>query len=289
MLTKKLLFNISNVLLVLFISLILLYSCNSTKPFIAYQLKKDQFEPDKILLYSNSIKIEGVKMLSPEWACFTIYFSGVKSSTTSNFEGVGISFNVFRDTLMVVTTIPGGPSEKVGIRAGDRIVQVDEKKTAGIGLKNTEVFDLLRGKKGTKVDMKVNRKGEANLLEFTVIRDKIPINSLVASNWYIETNLGAYEWLFIDELKFAVDDKVFTYHSSPNPSREVYDMFSTVRISEANIFYVDESLFQSLKSANKVSIRLSGKTNIDRNLTSDDIHNIVGFYDYVNGRLSGKE
>lgn len=106
-----------------------------------------------------------------------------------NFEGVGISFNVFRDTLMVVTTIPGGPSEKVGLRAGDRIVQVDAKKIAAIGLKNTDVYDLLRGKKGTKVDMKIKRKGELNLLDFTVIRDKIPINSLDAS-YMLNENTG---------------------------------------------------------------------------------------------------
>jgi len=106
-----------------------------------------------------------------------------------NFEGVGISFNVFHDTLMVVTTIPGGPSEKVGLRAGDRIVQVDAKKIASIGLKNTDVYDLLRGKKGTKVEMKIKRKGEPNLLDFTIIRDKIPINSLDAS-YMINDNMG---------------------------------------------------------------------------------------------------
>jgi len=106
-----------------------------------------------------------------------------------NFEGVGISFNVFHDTLMVVGTVPGGPSEKVGIRSGDRIVSVDAKNIAGIGLKNTDVYDYLRGKKGTKVDLQVRRKGEMNLLDFTVIRDKIPINSLDAS-YLINDNTG---------------------------------------------------------------------------------------------------
>jgi carboxyl-terminal processing protease len=106
-----------------------------------------------------------------------------------NFEGVGISFNVYRDTLMVVTTVPGGPSEKVGIRAGDRIVSVDSKNIAGVGLKNEQVYDYLRGKKGTKVELKVKRKGEANLLDFTVIRDKIPINSLDAS-YMLNDNTG---------------------------------------------------------------------------------------------------
>jgi carboxyl-terminal processing protease len=106
-----------------------------------------------------------------------------------NFEGVGISFNVYRDTLMVVTTIPGGPSEKVGLRPGDRIVKVDTINIAGIGLKNAQVYDYLRGKKGTRVDLKVKRKGEPNLLDFTIIRDKIPINSLDAS-YMLNENTG---------------------------------------------------------------------------------------------------
>jgi carboxyl-terminal processing protease len=98
-----------------------------------------------------------------------------------NFEGIGISFNIFKDTLMVTTTISGGPSEKVGLRAGDRIVDVDGKNIAGIGLKNSDVFDLLRGDKGTRVDLKVLRKEVAGLLDFTIIRDKIPIFSIDAS------------------------------------------------------------------------------------------------------------
>jgi len=98
-----------------------------------------------------------------------------------NFEGIGISFNIFKDTLLVTTTISGGPSEKVGLRSGDRIVEVDKKNIAGIGLKNSDVFDMLRGDKGTIVELKVLRKSVAELLDFTIIRDKIPINSLDAS------------------------------------------------------------------------------------------------------------
>ncbi len=98
-----------------------------------------------------------------------------------NFEGIGISFNIFKDTLLVTTTISGGPSEKVGLRAGDRIVEVDKKNIAGIGLKNSDVFDMLRGDKGTVVELKVLRKSVTEMLDFTIIRDKIPINSLDAS------------------------------------------------------------------------------------------------------------
>lgn len=98
-----------------------------------------------------------------------------------NFEGIGISFNIHNDTLMVLTTIPGGPSEKVGLRPSDRIMVVDGKDIAGIGLKNQDVFDMLRGNKGTVVKLKIKRKGESELLDFTIIRDKIPIYSLDAS------------------------------------------------------------------------------------------------------------
>ncbi len=98
-----------------------------------------------------------------------------------NFEGIGISFNIFKDTLLVTTTISGGPSEKVGLLAGDRIVEVDNKNIAGIGLKNSDVFDMLRGDKGTTVNLKVHRKNNPGLLDFSIVRDKIPINSLDAS------------------------------------------------------------------------------------------------------------
>jgi len=98
-----------------------------------------------------------------------------------NFEGIGISFNIFRDTLLVVSTISGGPSEKIGLRAGDRIVEVDGKNIAGTGLKNSDVFEMLRGEKGTVVEIKVVRRTTDDLLDFTIIRDKIPINSLDAS------------------------------------------------------------------------------------------------------------
>ncbi|HKI89739.1 MAG TPA: PDZ domain-containing protein, partial [Draconibacterium sp.] len=98
-----------------------------------------------------------------------------------NFEGIGISFNIFKDTLLITTTIPGGPSEKVGLQAGDRIVDVNGKNIAGIGLKNSDVFDMLRGKKGTTVELKVLRKPMNELLDFTIVRDKIPIYSLDAS------------------------------------------------------------------------------------------------------------
>ncbi|MEI7830835.1 MAG: S41 family peptidase [Prolixibacteraceae bacterium] len=98
-----------------------------------------------------------------------------------NFEGIGISFSIIQDTLIVMTTIPGGPSEKVGLRPGDRIIKVDAKNITSIALKTQDVYGLLRGNKGTTVNLKIRRKGEANPLDFTIIRDKIPIYSLDAA------------------------------------------------------------------------------------------------------------
>ncbi len=106
-----------------------------------------------------------------------------------SFDGIGISFNIFKDTLLVTSTIPGGPSEKVGLRAGDRIMNVDGKNIAGIGLKNSDVFDMLRGEKGTTVEIKIQRKNVAELLDFTIIRGKIPIHSLDAS-YMIDESTG---------------------------------------------------------------------------------------------------
>ena len=98
-----------------------------------------------------------------------------------NFEGVGIQFNIFHDTLMVVSPISGGPSEKVGLRAGDKIIEVDDENIAGIGIQNSDVQKKLRGKKGSKVSVGIQRKGEPELLNFTITRDKIPIFSVDAS------------------------------------------------------------------------------------------------------------
>ena len=98
-----------------------------------------------------------------------------------NFEGIGISFNIISDTLIVMTTIPGGPSEKVGLRPGDRIIKVDTKNIASIGIKSQDVFALLRGNKGTIVNLKVIRNGEAAPIDFTIVRDKIPIYSIDAA------------------------------------------------------------------------------------------------------------
>ena len=106
-----------------------------------------------------------------------------------SFDGIGVQFNILNDTLMVVSPIAGGPSEKLGIRSGDRIVIIDEDTVAGVGLQNSTVVKKLRGKKGTKVVVQIVRQGEKELLQFDIIRDKIPIYSLDAA-YMISENTG---------------------------------------------------------------------------------------------------
>ncbi len=97
-----------------------------------------------------------------------------------SFSGIGIQFNMQKDTLYVVQTIAGGPSEKVGILPGDRFIAVDDSIIAGRKLKNTDIMKRLRGPKGTKVNIKVKRGSNAELLEFRITRDDIPLNSIDA-------------------------------------------------------------------------------------------------------------
>ena len=98
-----------------------------------------------------------------------------------NFEGVGVQFNMLEDTLLVVQTVNGGPSEKVGILAGDRFVTVNDTAIAGVKMSKEDIMRRLRGPKGTKVKIGVRRGGIADMIYFTVTRDKIPLNTVDAS------------------------------------------------------------------------------------------------------------
>ena len=97
-----------------------------------------------------------------------------------NFEGIGIQYNLLDDTLIVIQPVSGGPSEKVGIVAGDRIITVDDSTIAGRKLTTTDIQRLLRGPKGSKVNLGVMRQGVSGIQPFTVVRDKIPVFSIDA-------------------------------------------------------------------------------------------------------------
>jgi carboxyl-terminal processing protease len=104
---------------------------------------------------------------------------GIAEDMQGNFEGIGVQFRILKDTILIENTIEGGPSEKVGIQAGDKIIYVKDSLVAGVGVGNSDVMLLLKGPKGTKVNIKVLRKGK--LIPFTITRDKIPLYSVDAT------------------------------------------------------------------------------------------------------------
>jgi carboxyl-terminal processing protease len=97
-----------------------------------------------------------------------------------NFEGIGVTFNILNDTIFIINPIAGGPSERVGVLAGDKIIKIDGENVAGKKITNKFVFSKLRGAKGTKVTISVLRRGEKELLDFNITRDRIPIYSIDA-------------------------------------------------------------------------------------------------------------
>lgn len=99
-----------------------------------------------------------------------------------NFEGIGIEFSIQKDTIVVINPISGGPSEMLGIQAGDRIVKVEGKNVAGVKIANSDVMGMLRGKGGTKVKVTVFRHAGSKMIDFTITRDAIPIYSIDVAN-----------------------------------------------------------------------------------------------------------
>ena len=98
-----------------------------------------------------------------------------------NFDGIGIQFNVLTDTVYVIQVIPGGPSEKVGLMAGDRIIEVNDSLIAGVKMKTSDIMKRLRGPKGSEVRVKVKRGDRPELIEYRIVRGKIPVYSLDAA------------------------------------------------------------------------------------------------------------
>ncbi|MCD4794788.1 MAG: S41 family peptidase [Bacteroidales bacterium] len=123
-----------------------------------------------------------LKYLDPHSTYFPPKFNEEEHERLSgNFEGIGVQFNIQNDTILIINTISGGPSEKIGVLAGDRIVTINDSLFAGIGITNDDVINNLKGPKGTTVKIGVKRKGIKDLIEFEIERDKIPIYSVDVS------------------------------------------------------------------------------------------------------------
>ncbi len=107
-------------------------------------------------------------------------YQAVEEDMQGSFSGIGVQFNIIEDSIVVVSPISGGPSEKLGIQSGDRIVTVEKEDVASTGIKNEGVIKLLRGEKGTTVNISIKRRGQHELMPFAIVRDDIPLYSVDA-------------------------------------------------------------------------------------------------------------
>lgn len=160
------------------------------------ELKVDNHKWDKLLLvldqieknYVDTIDYSGMmEKLLPQLMQnldpHSVYLPPVEleaadESLEGNFSGIGIQFNVPQDTAIVINVIPGGPSEKAGLLSGDRIMKVDGKKVAGVKMNQDSLVKKLKGPRGSKVHVEVKRDNLEELLQFDIIRDKIPVKSV---------------------------------------------------------------------------------------------------------------
>jgi carboxyl-terminal processing protease len=151
---------------------------------------------EEVLRYIEAKYLEGIDPLALEDAAIqgmlekldphSSYISkdkikGVKESLQGNFDGIGVEFYMLDDTILVVGVIPDGPSDKAGVKIGDRILGVNDSTLAGVGLKNTEVIKRLKGKAGSTVKVEILRRGTSKSLKLNIIREQIPMASIDAS------------------------------------------------------------------------------------------------------------
>ena len=131
----------------------------------------------------KTLEVEAVNTVIDKMDPHSEYFEPevleeVNEDLQGSFEGIGVTFRIEKDSVTIISTIKGGPSEKVGIRAGDRIVYVDDSLFVGENINNNKVMKALKGPRGTKVDVKMFRRGVDGLLDFTITRDVIPTYSV---------------------------------------------------------------------------------------------------------------
>jgi carboxyl-terminal processing protease len=187
-------------------------SKNDKVNMIINKIESDYVDPvDRRELVESAIPAM-LKKLDPHSIYIPVKeYRRANESIQGNFEGIGISFNMLTDTILVISTIPGGPSEKLGLLAGDKILYVNDSLVAGKGINDEDIVGMLKGPRGTVVRVKILRKGCKELLSFDIARDKIPIYSVDVA-YMINNNTG-----FIRINNFAES----TYEEFMNGLREL--------------------------------------------------------------------
>lgn len=142
---------------------------------------------------SQKLVEAGIKGMLNELDVHSVFISAeeqkrVEEDFQGSFDGIGVQFDVLNDTIVIVSPIPGGPSEKLGIMAGDQIINIDD--STAVGIDRSTVPKKLRGPRGTKVKIDVKRAGEKKLISYEIIRDKIPLNTVDAAFIIEGTDIG---------------------------------------------------------------------------------------------------
>lgn len=171
-----------------------------------------------------------------------------------SFVGIGIRFQILKDTLMVVETVAGGPSEKLGIRAGDKIIAIDGNNVAGIGLKNSQVREKLMGELGTKVRVDVMRKKERKPINYIIVRDRIPENSVVSS-YMVKPTIG---YIKLTSFSRSSHDEVRSALQKLK-SQGMESLILDLQSNGGGLMYIAQQIADEFLSENKLIVYSQGR------------------------------
>jgi len=170
-----------------------------------------------------------------------------------SFEGIGVEFNILEDTLYVVSALSGGPSEKVGIQAGDRIITINDEDI--VGITNAKVMEKLRGKKGTQVMVDIVRRGVSGTLPFTIVRDKIPIYS-VDFSYMVDDETG---YLKLSRFAQTTHDE-FRDHTQELLDKGMKNMVLDLRGNPGGYMQMAEKIADEFLGKGKMVVYTEGRT-----------------------------
>ena len=198
--------------------------------------------------------VEMLKELDPHSAYISKEeIDKVNEPLVGSFEGIGVTFQLFKDTILVISPVIGGPSDKLGILAGDKIVKIDGEDATGEKINNKYVMDHLRGKKGTKVDVSIKRGNRKELIDFTITRDKIPLNSVDAT-YMVDPKVG-----YIKLTRFS-KTSMTEFHESIAELREqgMQDLILDLRGNSGGYLNVAVDLSDQFLSSGKLIVYTEG-------------------------------
>lgn len=198
----------------------------------------------------------------------------VNEPLESEFEGIGVTFQMFNDTILVVAPVPGGPSDKLGILAGDKIIKINGEDAYGPKVNNEFVMERLRGKKGTTVEVSILRSDKKDLIDFSIVRDKIPLNSIDAT-YMVAPGIG-----YIKLTRFA-KSSMTEFHESVAKLREqgMKDLILDLRGNSGGFLNVAVELSDQFLPADKLIVYTEGMRSPKQEFKS------TSSGDLLNGRL----